>query len=85
MLEQTFTSRPIGEDKDMGMRRFLQSLRKSCTTLFATVARPNDGELLSVDIGLRIILMTRAVLWSKISLRMTMFSLKDWFRGLCLE
>jgi hypothetical protein len=67
----------------MGMRRFLQSLRKSCITLFATIARSNDGGLLSVNIGLRIIRMTRAVLWSKISLRIAMFSLKDWFRGLC--
>jgi hypothetical protein len=60
MLEQTFTSHPIGEDKDMGMRRFLMSLRKSCITLFATVARPADGWLLSEYIGLRSILMTRA-------------------------
>jgi hypothetical protein len=57
----------IGENKGMGTRRTLQSLRKGCITLFATVARPIDGGPLFVDIGLRIILMTRAVLWSKIS------------------
>ena len=67
----------------MGIRRFLQNLRKSCITLFAIAAWPNDGWLLSVDIGLRIIRMTGAVLWSKISLRITKFSIKDWFGGLC--
>lgn len=83
MLEPTFTPAIIGEEKYMGIRRFLQNLRKSCITLFAIAAWPNDGWLLSVDIGLRIILMTRAVLWSKIPLRITMFSIKDWFGGLC--
>jgi hypothetical protein len=49
----------IGEDEAMGMARFLQSLRKSPITLFATIARPNDGGLLFVNIGLKIILMTQ--------------------------
>ena len=53
------------------MTRFLQSLRKSPITLFATVARPANGGLLSVYIGLMIILMTRAVLWSRTLLRIT--------------